>query len=99
IDLAVLSTSSPSSRPEMVVWPTESAPRIRARCEIDLSPGTRTVPVRGPLARASSGVGAGLEWVKIVSSAGAAVSHGPHGVTRPSNACKALLTAAPQLAK
>ena len=41
---AVLSTSSPSSRPAIVVSPTVSAPRIRARCEIDLSPGTRTRP-------------------------------------------------------
>ena len=41
----VRSTSSPSSRPSMRVSPTASAPRIRARCEIDLSPGTRTRPV------------------------------------------------------
>ena len=71
IDLAVLSTSSPSSRPEIRVSPTASAPKISARCEIDLSPGTRTFPVRGPLARASSGVG-WSDWVKIVSSARAA---------------------------
>src|SRR5438270_316402 len=37
--LAVLSTSSPSSRPEIRVRPTASAPKIRARCEIDLSQG------------------------------------------------------------
>src|SRR5262245_32785223 len=45
--LAVLRTSSPSSRPAMVVRPVASAPNIRARCEIDLSPGTRTRPERG----------------------------------------------------
>src|SRR6185312_4740097 len=64
MDLAVLRTSSPSRRPEIRVSPTESAPRMRARCEIDLSPGTRTFPDRGPLARDSSGVGV-AEWVKI----------------------------------
>ena len=42
--LAVLSTSSPSSRPAMRVRPVASAPNISARCEIDLSPGTRTRP-------------------------------------------------------
>ena len=81
IALAVLSTSSPSSSPEIRVSPTESAPRIRARCEIDLSPGTRTLPVSAPLERASSGVG-WAEWVKIVSSGragstGTTWRHGP----------------------
>ena len=37
---AVASTSSPSSKPEISVRPTASAPSISARCEIDLSPGT-----------------------------------------------------------
>ncbi len=50
--LAVLSTSSPSSRPLMRVSPTASAPNISARCEIDLSPGTRTRPFSGPARRA-----------------------------------------------
>ena len=37
--------------------PTASAPRIRARCEIDLSPGTRTRPSSGAPRRAVSGEG------------------------------------------
>ncbi len=47
IALPVLITSSPSSRREILVRPTVRAPRIRARCEIDLSPGTRTRPRSG----------------------------------------------------
>ena len=103
MDLAVLSTSSPSSRPEIVVWPTESAPRIRARCEIDLSPGTRTLPVRAPLERASSGVGRSAsrsEWVKIVSSRARGRYHiGNAASRRRQMRAKPLLTAARQLAK
>src|ERR1035441_3433102 len=53
---AVCSTSSPSKRPATVLSPTVSAPRIRARCEIDLSPGTRVRPCKGPPRRAVSGV-------------------------------------------
>ena len=44
---AVLMTSSASSRPRMRVVPVASAPKISARCEIDLSPGTRRRPRSG----------------------------------------------------
>ena len=53
--LAVLSTSSPSSRPAMAVRPVASAPNISARCEIDLSPGTRTRPESARDLAAASG--------------------------------------------
>ena len=43
--LAVLITSSASSRPVTLVSPIATAPSIRARCDIDLSPGTRMRPV------------------------------------------------------
>ena len=49
---AVLRGSSAGSRPSMRVSPSAMAPNNRARWEIDLSPGTRTVPRRRrPLVR------------------------------------------------
>src|SRR6185503_10895620 len=42
--LAVDRTSADSRIPEICDSPLASAPRIRARCDIDLSPGTRIVP-------------------------------------------------------
>ena len=78
--LPVLSTSSPSSRPEMRVSPTASAPKISARCEIDLSPGTRTRPLSGPARRAAAEMAAA--WF-TATSAGQAVlaceASGRHG--------------------
>ena len=44
-------TSSPSSRPVMRVSPEARPPNMKERCEIDLSPGTRTLPLSAePLA-------------------------------------------------
>ena len=62
---AVASTSSPSSRPVISVRPTASAPSISARCEIDLSPGTRILPASGAAGRAAvsgAGDGASGSW-------------------------------------
>src|ERR1044072_6864308 len=70
IALPVLMTSSPSSRPWIRVSPTVMAARMRARCEIDLSPGTRTRPFR-PGARRAGGGGAARSTA-VPSPAGAA---------------------------
>ena len=43
---AVRATSSPSERPRTVDSPRASAPRRRARCDTDLSPGTGSAPQR-----------------------------------------------------
>src|SRR5579883_2200659 len=48
IAAAVRSTSSPSSRPLTRVRPMASAPRMSARCDTDLSPGTRMRPLSAP---------------------------------------------------
>ena len=42
----VCATSSPALSPSMVLVPRASRARIRARCDTDLSPGTRSVPRR-----------------------------------------------------
>ena len=73
--LAVLMTSSPSSRPAMRVSPTVSAPRIRARCEIDLSPA-RGRGLRGP--RAAGGQRRGWDGVHGGSMAACRPTTGPH---------------------
>ena len=49
----------------MRVSPSETAPNISERCEIDLSPGTRIRPFRLAPARAESGMGVAA-WLMIV---------------------------------
>src|SRR5262249_9778585 len=90
IAVAVLSTSSPSSSPDMRVSPTVSAPKMRARCEMDLSPGTRARPLRAPARRAVSGDLAAwstdeLGFAPALSSTGPKGRHrGHHGGARGS---------------
>ena len=79
---AVLSGSSAGSSPSMRVVPSAMAPNSRARCEIDLSPGTFTVPrrlvppsrLRGLEGRAGSATGregaiGGILW-RLLTPAG-----------------------------
>jgi hypothetical protein len=51
----VRSTSSPSSRPSISVRPTASRPRMKARCEMDLSPGGLSRPDSAPEGRRTAG--------------------------------------------
>ena len=103
--LAVLRTSSPSSRPEIRVSPTASAPKIRARCEIDLSPGTRTLPVRGRsngLQAASAerrGAARYLNGSRLCPLRWRQVSHGARRVTRRSGLPQSAIDSGAQLAK
>ncbi len=48
---AVRSTSSPSSRPSIAVSPEARAARIKARWDMDLSPGARVRPLSAPPGR------------------------------------------------
>jgi hypothetical protein len=63
-----------------------SNPKIIARCEIDLSPGKVTVPVKAPARRAERGWGVS-EWLfdmKRVLLTGRTIRHGvePHHAMR-----------------
>src|SRR5262245_5042068 len=63
----------------MRVSPTVSAPKMRARCEIDLSPGTRARPLRAPARRAVSGDLAAWSTCEARLGAGPLSSMGPKG--------------------
>src|SRR5215475_11126747 len=69
----------------MRVSPTVSAPKISARCEIDLSPGTRARPLRAPARRAESGDGAAWSTGNLGLGQGS-LACGRKGVIRPSGA-------------
>ena len=65
---AVASTSSPSKSPVMRLVPVAMAARISARCDIDLSPGTRKCPLSGAGVRSFEPCGvAGLSLILILS--------------------------------
>ena len=64
----VCRTSSPSSRPSISVRPTLKSPRMKARCEMDLSPGGLKRPLSGPpgaALAAGDGGGTRVETAKI----------------------------------
>src|SRR5581483_11197651 len=69
---AVDTLSPPRPSPSMLTSPSPSAPNSSARCEIDLSPGTRQAPRSGPERRACSVEGGG-------GAAGACSSGGDGG--------------------
>ncbi len=103
---AVLRTSSPSSKPLIRVSPTARAPRMSARIEIDLSPGTRARPAKGPLRRAVSGAGsqcASRGWsmpARRLSRGAARTSSCGFSPRKPRPCTRdLLLTGAPRLAK
>ena len=52
---AVRNTSSPSSSPSIRLSPIAKAESSKARCDMDLSPGTRTLPYRASLGKALNG--------------------------------------------
>ena len=103
--LPVLSTSSPSSSPEIPVSPDRQRAKYQARCEIDLSPGTRTEPASGPARRAVKGDEAALlkatsgSKARPPSTRGHGRHHGHGGVQGFRPAPSALLTGPLQLAK
>ncbi len=88
----------------MRVSPTVSAPKISARCEMDLSPGTRTRPESGRPGWAVSGDGAAA-FTLMRSNKGPAVlacvlaARHPSGRKALHKAVWPLLTGPPQLAK
>ena len=80
----------PPAGPRRVVSPTLSRPKISARCEIDLSPGTRSAAAQGPATaggegprRAVMGAGHGsLRSLRHARRTALAIAQGHTGVTR-----------------
>ncbi len=79
--LAVFSTSSASSSPVMVVRRVAIAPNIRARCEMDLSPGTLIRPDRAGDRVDDNGLGlacdTALRGLNFQATAASRRRHGP----------------------
>ena len=80
IAAAVSRTSWPSRSPVTLVSPTAIAPRISARCEIDLSPGTSARPFRAPDLRAVIAMGSPWPDISLSSHIPALIAQAICGV-------------------
>ena len=86
IDLAVLRTSSPSSRPEIRGFADRKRPQDEGAVRNRLVAGNADFAGQGAAGAGFQRGRGGLNGSRLCPLRRAAVSHGPHGVTRPSNA-------------